>query len=199
MTAPRIAAVILAAGQSRRMGDQNKLLLPYRGQPLIAHCVAQARDLSDIIVVTGHQAEKVRQAVSCKRARFVHNAGYEDGMSGSLKAGLAAVAPDYDAMLVMLGDMPDISREILSSIIAAYAPDQGRDIIIPVHQGRRGNPVLWGRAFFAAFEDITGDQGAKSLLTTYGPHVHEVESHSPAIFRDVDSPAAYRALTLPSD
>jgi molybdenum cofactor cytidylyltransferase len=193
--APQIGAVILAAGKSSRMG-RNKLLLDLEGKPLIAHVVDHVLTLGlpEVIVVLGHEATAMRKALSGRAVRFVTATDYANGMSASLKAGIAALDSSIDAALVLLGDMPLISAGLLRRLIAAYNPLEGRAIVLPVHAGKRGNPVLWDRRFFDEIQNVAGDVGARHLIGEHADQVAEVSTDSAAIFRDIDTPQAYAEL-----
>jgi len=188
---PAIAAVILAAGRSTRMGARNKLLADVRGRPLVWH-VAQAAAASrarPILVVVGHQADAVRSALAGMPLVFIDNADYAAGLSSSLKKGATALPRACEGMLVLLGDMPAIAAAHIDRLIAAFAPGA---IIVPTHEGRRGNPVLWPAARLQDILELEGDSGAKRLLATYAGDVREVALGSDAIFADVDTPDALR-------
>ncbi|VAV91624.1 hypothetical protein MNBD_ALPHA01-869 [hydrothermal vent metagenome] len=195
-TPGKIAAIVLAAGQSKRMGQENKLLLPFEGQTVLSHVLEQVEQagFSDTLVITGHQKDRIEQEISRHDAKAVHNDLYEEGISSSVKLGIGALAKDIDAALVILGDMPNISAGILEKIIAAYDPDKGRSIIIPKHNGKRGNPILWHHEFFSDFDRLEGDMGAKILLKDYPEYISEVEIESNAIFLDMDTFEAYERL-----
>lgn len=193
MTArPRVAALVLAAGRSSRMGSVNKLLLDYAGRPLVRRVVESMRAsrVDSVTVVTGHQGERVAQALADLPVRRVHNPDHAEGMSTSLRVGLAAVEGACDAVLVGLGDMPDIRAEHIDRLIAAFDPIADRAICVPVHAGRRGNPVLWAGEFIPAMSRVTGDRGARALLSEFAGRVHEVAMADPAVLFDVDTPAA---------
>ncbi|MFL5143068.1 MAG: NTP transferase domain-containing protein, partial [Microvirga sp.] len=166
LRAPRIAALILAAGQSRRMGALNKMIAEVDGKPMVAHALAAvtASQAGPIVVVTGHEPDAVRAALAGHEIRFVHNPHYADGLSTSLRAGLAALPTDIDGVLVCLGDMPRVGPETLNRLIAAYNPVEGRAICVPTVDGKRGNPVLWDKRFFAEMQDLAGDVGARHLI-----------------------------------
>lgn len=193
--APRIAAIVLAAGRSSRMGS-NKLLADLNGKPLIRHSVEalKASSVHDIIVVTGNEPELVKLALEPLNVAFVHNPDYAEGLSTSLKRGLAAAAADMDALLVCLGDMPLVDAPTIDRLIAAYSVAEHRTICIPTFEGKRGNPVLWGRQHFIALEDIEGDQGGRLLLDALSDEVVEVDVKSQAILADVDTPEALREI-----
>ena len=196
-SAPKVAAMVLAAGQSRRMGAANKLLEPVAGKPMAAHAVeaALAADIAGgVTVVTGHEAERVRETLGEYDVRFVHNPDYADGLSASLKAAARAAPEDADAVIVLLGDMPGISAIHVNRLIATYNPVEGRAIAVPTHGGKRGNPVLWDRRFLAEMAGLAGDMGAKPLIGQNEDVVVEVEMDDPAVLRDVDTPEALRAI-----
>jgi molybdenum cofactor cytidylyltransferase len=192
---PRITAVVLAAGQSRRMGTANKLLEDLDGTAMVHRVVAQAQasQARDVIVVTGHEGDAVRAALADTEVRFVENPHFADGLSASLKAGIAAVSPDSDGAIVLLGDMPAVTTDHINRIIAAFNPVEGRSICVPTTRGKRGNPVLWGRDYFAEIADLSGDVGARHLIGTHADAVCEVALEDDAIFVDVDTPEALQA------
>lgn len=194
--APKIAAIVLAAGRSSRMG-RNKLLLDLGGKPIVAHVldtVAKA-GFAEIVVVTGHQAGKVKAAlVQHGDIRIVEARDHAAGMAASLKTGLKALSPEIDAAMVILGDMPQVSGDLLRRLIAAYQPLEGRAIVLPVADGKRGNPVLFDRRFFADMAQVDGDVGARHIIGGNSELVAEVPAEAAEIFVDVDTPEAYRQL-----
>jgi molybdenum cofactor cytidylyltransferase len=192
-----IAGLVLAAGQSRRMGARNKLLAEIDGVAMVRR-VAEAVIASKaepVLVVTGHEADRVRDALDGLAVGFVDNPDFKDGISASLRHGLAALPQDCDGVLVCLGDMPRVDAAMLDKLIAAFAPERGKDICVPVHQGKRGNPVLWGKRHFAEMRDVAGDVGAKHLIGRNAEAVQEVAIDQDGVLIDVDSPDALAALT----
>ena len=194
---PRIAALILAAGMSKRMAPQNKLLtiLP-NGKAMIAETVDRilASAASPVIVVVGHQEEQIRAALAGKNVRFVDANDYADGMAASLRAGVAALSDGIGAVLICLGDMPLVDKSSLDRIISAFNPAEGREIILPVFDGQRGNPVLWGQRFFNELRSLSGDAGARQILHKYMECVSEVSAASDAVLRDFDTPESVKSL-----
>jgi len=192
---PRITAVILAAGQSRRMGAANKLLEDLDGTAMVRRVVAQAQasQARDVIVVVGHEGDAVRAALADTEVRFVENPHFADGLSASLKAGIAAVSADSDGAVVLLGDMPAVTTDHINQVIAAFNPVEGRSICVPTTRGKRGNPVLWGRDYFGEIAGLSGDVGARHLIGAHADAVCEVALDDDAIFVDVDTPEALQA------
>jgi molybdenum cofactor cytidylyltransferase len=186
-----IAAVVLAAGRSTRMGTNNKLLADVGGKPMVRRAVEAAlgSEAAPVLVVTGHQAARVRGALAGLDVAFVHNGDYARGLSASLAAGIRALPSAVAGTLVLLGDMPHIVPGHLDRLIAAFR-DEGGAVIVPVHAGERGNPVLWPRAFFAQILGLEGDAGAKRLLATPAARVRELDLGTDAIFLDVDTAEA---------
>ncbi len=190
MAAPRIAAVVLAAGLSSRMGS-NKLLSDLNGQALIKHTIERLAGaaVDEVIVVTGHQAAEVQAALTGHKLRFVHNADYAKGLSTSIRTGIAAVK-DYDAAFVCLGDMPLIEAADLNRMIAAFNVAEGRSLVAPVLGRKLGNPVLWGQEHFPDLMMLTGDRGARSLIEARRDQIVEIEVTHDGILLDADTPEA---------
>lgn len=195
--APRIAAVVLAAGRSRRMAPHNKLLVTDKaGKPMIARVVDNvlSSGARPVLVVLGHQAEKIEAALAGKPVRFVHAADYADGLAASLKAGIAAVEPDCAAAIVCLGDMPLVTGRMIDRLISAYDADEGRQIVLPTFRGKQGNPMLWDRRFFPEILQISGDSGARFLTGKYAEVLAEIEMGDDAVLRDFDTTDALATL-----
>jgi molybdenum cofactor cytidylyltransferase len=188
--APAIAAIVLAAGRSSRMGERHKLLEPVAGKPIVRHAVeaAMASSARPVLVVTGHRAEDVERALAGCTVQMVASPHYKDGLSASLRAGIKALPPDVDGALILLADMPGITARHIDALISAFAPKEGRSIVLPVRAGKRGNPVLWGRDHFAELAALAGDSGARHLIGEHGERVAEVDLGSDAIFLDIDTP-----------
>jgi molybdenum cofactor cytidylyltransferase len=194
VTAPgrRVCALVLAAGRSTRMGGPNKLLAEIAHRPLvrIAAEEALASRARPVIVVTGHQRDRVEQALAGLPVHLVHNPDFADGLGGSLRAGIAAVPADADGAVVCLGDMPQVDAALIDQLIAAFDPDRGALVVVPTFEGKRGNPVLWSRRFFPDLMAIEGDVGARHLIGRYGEAVVEVAVEGKAALVDVDTPEA---------
>jgi molybdenum cofactor cytidylyltransferase len=195
--APRVAALLLAAGQSRRMGTLNKLLIGIDGKPMVRHVAeaVQASQARPIIVVTGHQREKVEAALSgLGIGRFVFNPDYAKGLSTSLKQGIAALPKGTEAVVVCLGDMPKVAAGEIDRLIAAFNPVEGRAICLPTRRGKRGNPVLLASRLFQELANVSGDVGARDLIAAHPELVTEVEMEGDGTLLDIDTPQALARL-----
>ncbi|HYW60137.1 MAG TPA: molybdopterin-binding/glycosyltransferase family 2 protein [Xanthobacteraceae bacterium] len=192
----RVAAIVLAAGRSTRMGGPNKLLAEVGGKPLVRIAVEQAlaSRARPVVVVTGHQREQVEAALKGLRVIFAHNPDFADGLSTSIKAGVAALPAEVDGAIVCLGDMPQVDAGLIDRLLAAFDPEKGALVVVPTIAGKRGNPVVWSRRFFADLAKLDGDIGARHLIGSYPEAVVEVAVTGRAAFTDVDTPDALRAL-----
>jgi molybdenum cofactor cytidylyltransferase len=192
---PRIAALVLAAGRSSRMGS-NKLLASLDGKPLLLTAVdaALGSQARPVIVVTGHEDARVREVLGSRTVVTIHNPEHAEGLSTSLKRGLAALPADIDGVVVCLADMPRVTAAAIDRLIAAFDPVEGRTICVPTWKGKRGNPVLWGRQFFAGMMGAAGDTGAKHLIGEHAEAVAEVAMADDGVLVDVDTPEVLAAL-----
>jgi molybdenum cofactor cytidylyltransferase len=191
-----IAAIVLGAGRSSRMGGPNKLLAEIAGRPLLRIVVEQAlaSRARPVIVVTGHQRERVEAALAGLPVQFVHNPHFAEGLGTSLKAGVAALPAEVDGAIVCLGDMPQVAAALIDRLIGALDPDKGALVAVPTIDGKRGNPVVWSRRFFADLMAVEGDVGARYLIGRYLEAVVEVPLSGNAAFTDVDTPEALEAV-----
>tara|TARA_B110000114_G_scaffold87999_2_gene92936 strand:- start:17216 stop:17854 length:639 start_codon:yes stop_codon:yes gene_type:complete len=183
------AAVVLAAGKSLRMGQRNKLLECVDEMPIV-HKVLNAVTASIVhqcVVVTGYQAERIRNSVCDYQVDIIVNSEYEQGLSSSLKAGLKCLDSEVDAVLIVLGDMPDIDVGIINQLVLSFDPTQGREICVPVHNQRRGNPVLWSQRFYQDLCQIEGDVGGRHLIVKYRGWVYECYVDDESIHTDIDT------------
>jgi molybdenum cofactor cytidylyltransferase len=196
-SAPTIAAVVLGAGRSSRMAPHNKLLVTDRsGKAMIARVVDNvlSSNARPILVVTGHQAGQIEDALGGRPVRYVHATDFAEGLSASLKAGIAAVPPECAAAVVCLGDMPLVTGRMIDRLLSMYDPDEGRLIVLPTFHGKPGNPMLWDRRFFPEILQIGGDSGARSLVGKHTESVCEVEIGDDAVLRDFDTPDSLATL-----
>jgi len=193
MTA-RITALILAAGKSSRMGDQNKLLLTFNDQSMVSHVIDQltASNVSKVIVITGNEAEAVKKSIA-QKVSFIHNSDYADGLSTSVQTGINALSDDVDGVMICLGDMPYITSADYNKLIAAF--EEGK-IIAPTTNDKIGNPLIFSAQYFDDFLSLKGDKGARALLKKYPEAVIKVDVNSEAIFQDIDTPEAYEETLI---
>lgn len=202
-----LAALILAAGSSSRMErQQHKLLLPLGDRPVVAHAVeaALASAAQPILVVLGHQAEQVHAALHAyaagKRLLFVKNPDYRQGMSTSLRAGLQAiteldraVSKPIDGIIVLLGDQPLITARVITMLIEAWQ-ETDKQIVAPLYNGKRGNPVIFGADLFPELMTVTGDEGGRSVIEQHRQDIATVELGDAAANSDVDTWSAYQQV-----
>lgn len=193
-----VAAVILAAGLASRYraadpAIESKVVALLAGKPLVRHVAetALAARLSPVVVVTGHADSAVRKALEGLDVQFVHNADYAGGMAGSLKAGVAVLPATVSGAFVMLADMPRVTVSTIENLRAALKASPDADAIVPVAQGRRGNPALLARSLFPAVSQLTGDEGARRILANPAVKVVEVEADADVVV-DIDTPDALK-------
>ncbi|HBZ70447.1 MAG TPA: hypothetical protein DEP35_12255 [Deltaproteobacteria bacterium] len=194
--APSIAAIVLAAGRSSRFAPENKLLAEFEGAPMITRAVEAAllSKAAPVLVVVGSDADRMRAVLGGRDVTIVENPRFAEGLSSSLRAGLAALPQGVDGAVVLLGDMPRVGAHHIDRLIAAFDPSAGRAICVPIHRGRRGNPVLWSAAFFPEMEKLRGDCGARELIDHHAARAAEVEMPDDSILFDVDTPATLAEL-----
>ncbi len=193
-----VAAIVLAAGLSRRMGSANKLLaLMPGGKAMIARTVDNilASSARPIIVVLGHEPDAIRAALGGRPVRYITATDYEEGLAASLRAGIAALPQEARAALICLGDMPLIPGRVLDRLIETYDPDEGRLIVQPIHEGKPGNPLLWDRRYFPDILTLTGDAGARRILAEHADALAELLCPEPGVLRDFDTPEALAEIT----
>jgi molybdenum cofactor cytidylyltransferase len=191
-----VAAILLAAGTSRRMAPHHKLLeTNAANRPMVAVSAEAllASRAHPVIAVLGHQAENIRAALRDRPLTCTITQDYHQGLSASLRAGLAALPQSTHAALICLADMPYLTPALINTLIAAYDPTANRLIIRPTFQGRPGNPVLWDRRFFPALQALEGDTGARALLAADPESITTVPVDSPAVLHDIDTPEALAA------
>ncbi len=190
----KVSTIVLAAGRSTRYG-QPKQLLDWHGKPLVAHVVDVALDsgLDPVVVVLGSAAEAVHAALTGRAVTTVMNWRWEEGLSTSVQAGLAALPPDIDAALFLHCDQPLLTPVFLRSLVERQA-ETGAAIVHPVHQGERGAPVLFTRPLFPELSTVSGDHGGRSILGQHNGEIATVEVHDPDLLKDLDTPADYDDL-----
>ena len=194
-----IAVIVLAAGQSRRMGRRNKLLEPVDGEPMVRHAVRAAATAAGgrpVVVVTGHERAEVEASLAGFDIVFSHNPDYGAGLSTSLARGVAALPGEVEGAIVCLADMPGVRAEHLERLLDAFDPGAGAAICVATRRGKRGNPVLFAARFFPEMCDVEGDVGARHLIGAYAELVREVEMPDDGVLLDIDSPSALAAYRV---
>jgi molybdenum cofactor cytidylyltransferase len=191
-----LAALILAAGASSRMGasGQHKLLALFDGAPLVRRVTERvlASGVDQAVLVTGHRADEIAMAVDGLACEIVFNAEFEAGMASSLKAGLSSVAGRAHGVMVVLADMPALTREHLAMLASAFRAHGGAAIVRASGQGRRGNPVILPKSTFAAMGKLQGDIGAKPVIESSGLPIVDIDIGA-AAHVDADTPEAILA------
>jgi molybdenum cofactor cytidylyltransferase len=176
------------------MGGPNKLLARF-GEKALVRRVAEAALASKagaVIVVVGHRGTEIAAALDGLDVRVVENPDYADGLATSLRAGIGAVPADAAGALVLLADMPGVTAQVIDILVDAFAARARPAIIVPTVEGKRGNPVLWSRAFFPELMQVTGDTGARHIIARHEEAVERVEIGAAAAV-DVDTPEALAA------
>ncbi len=186
----RITALILAAGKSSRMGDQNKLLLPFKAGTILSYVFDEISksNCDNALIVTGNEADKIKNMIS-GNAQIIHNTDFADGLSTSIKKGVLVLSDECDGVMICLGDMPYITTNEYNKLIEKFENDK---IIIPVSKGKMGNPLIFSKQYFDELMRLSGDKGARSLLQKYTDKIIRVEMHSDVIFKDIDTFEEYQ-------
>ena len=188
--------MVLAAGASSRMGASNKLLLPWGDRPVlevVVEALAGAA-LQEVVVVVGHEAETVAAVLEPYPVRVVTNDDFAAGMAASLRTGIEAADAAAAGYLVALGDMPGITAGLVDLLCRGFAGAGESAIALPVHEGRRGHPVIFAGGYREELLALSGDRGARSVVERHPGSVVEVPVSSSGILADVDTPEEYRNL-----
>ena len=190
--APKVAGVVLAAGQSSRMGNDNKLMMGWKGQPMVAVVTSSAlkSHLDTVFVVTGHEADHINTVIPAT-AKALHNPNYRTGMASSLKAGLEECG-SFDGVLILLGDMPLVKPEHIDSMLKVFSSGGIGSIVLAANGNQPGNPVLFSSVYFDEFNQIEGDAGAKSIVQSHKDQIRLVDIGEAALW-DFDTPEAFES------
>jgi molybdenum cofactor cytidylyltransferase len=192
---PKISGILLAAGESCRMGKP-KLSLPWGKSTIIEGVVANflESNIFELIVVVGANRDRMKEVLASKLLRIVENPDYQEGMGASIRQGVGAASSQAGGYLIGLGDQPLITTDIIDSLIASFAKE-GQGIAVCAHEGKNGHPVLFARKFRQALCALRGDKGGRDLMKLYAAEVKQVEVGSKAIFADIDTPEDYQKLS----
>jgi molybdenum cofactor cytidylyltransferase len=189
-----ISAILLAAGESKRMG-RPKQLLEWQGKTLLQHVLESLinSDADEIILVLGHEADRIRESLPALPIKIVINPDYKQGMASSLQQGLLAMDPRSEAFLVLLADQPGIGPEIMNHMIREFQQaNPKRGIVRPVYQGLRGHPVLIGVRYLQEALQLQGDVGARQILMNHPADILEIEVDQDVVLKDIDTPEEYQ-------
>ena len=189
-----VSALVLAAGTSTRLG-RSKLLLDLGGRSVIARVVEAtlASRAMETVVVLGHGAEVIAREIADFPVMTVLNPDYASGMASSLRVGLGAVSPEAEAALILLGDQPLVTPDVINRIIKAFETS-GKPIVAPVYNGVQGNPVCFARAVFPALSAVRGDRGARAVVGDDPGRVEWVAFETDLPLKDLDVEEDYDAL-----
>ena len=186
--------MLLAAGQSRRMGADNKLLLPIDGEKVVRRVARQllACGLAEIVVVLGFEADLVARALDGLALRAVVNPDYREGQMTSVHAGLAALSAPVDGIMICLADQPSLDAGDYRALIEAFAREGDKSVVVPTHGGRRGNPIVLAAAHRDEILARGANLGCKRFIANNPDLVATVEFETDGFVRDIDTPADYR-------
>ena len=192
-----ICAMVLGAGESRRMGTQ-KLLLPWARKTVIEHVVDQllASRVDQVLVITGHDHEQLQRTLANYPVTLEYNDQYTQGMLSSVRCGLKALPENCTGVLVALGDQPTLKARTVNHMLDQFL--QYPQIVLPVHQGRRGHPLLFSRTYVPEILTQYDTTGLRGLLQAHEQAIREVPVDSAAILWDLDTPDDYREHLDPS-
>ena len=192
----KVSATILAAGQSSRMENGNKLLLPINEIPMISHVcnTVLTAGLDPVVVVTGFESDLVTQAIPTAINDIIYNSHWQLGMASSIYEGLSALPQNVDGNMIVLGDMPMISKDTLTLLIDEFIMLNGQHIIYPIYEERQANPVIFPKKYFQEILSSTGDRGCKKVLKQYLDDAVSVSIGSPEVVFDCDSEDNYFRL-----
>ncbi len=187
-----ICAVVLAAGLSSRMGVQ-KLLLPFGGKTVISHIVDQllTSTAGEVHVVVGHQAERISGELSGRAVSIVNNPNYKSGMLSSVRCGLRNMPEKCRAVMVVLGDQPSITTELIDQMLQSFAATE-KTILVPLYKGKRGHPILFSSLFSDEILTQYGDVGLRGLLHGHSDDIFELAVSTASVLCDMDYPEDYR-------
>ena len=186
-----ISAILLAAGQSKRMGDENKLVKNFQGIPLIKHSVRNilASFIGELIIVLGHQKEIIEKLIDKnEKIKFVFNQDFESGIATSIKTGLNHLSEETEAFFICLGDMPMVNKDIFNLLIKSK---NNREIIVPTYKNKQGNPILFSKSMKKKIMTIEGNVGAKKILELNKDKILNIETNDQNVTRDFNTRANF--------
>jgi molybdenum cofactor cytidylyltransferase len=190
----KIWAIILAAGESKRMGSP-KMLLDFGGKTMLERVIDNviASEITNIVVVLGAEKDKLKMIADSYPVNICFNENYAEGMLSSVLCGIRSLPDNYEAVLIFQGDQPFVAPLVISFVLAAYK-STGKGIVIPTAGGKRGHPLLIDRKYKPEIDKIDSNQGLRSLACRYSDDVMEVETFNPGILKDFDTTADYNEI-----
>tara|TARA_B100000686_G_scaffold193676_1_gene200534 strand:- start:2833 stop:3402 length:570 start_codon:yes stop_codon:yes gene_type:complete len=186
-----ISSILLAAGQSKRMLGENKLIKEFRGMPLINHSINNIlySDIDELIIVLGFQSEIVKKLIKKNdKIKFIFNKDFEAGMSSSIKVGINGLSNKSEAFFISLADMPMVNKNIYNKLIISKTD---KEIIVPTYKGQQGNPILFSISMKKKIMNISGDVGAKNILKLCKSKILNVETNDESITKGFNTPKSF--------
>ena len=185
----KITNIILAAGQSKRMLNDNKLLIKINKKTMLERMVTTSLNSSadNTVLVLGYQSDIMQEIVNDKNIITTVNQDFAKGLSSSLQCGISALPDDCDAAIIILADMPSIESTVIDNIINSFNPKKNNSIIIPTFNNKKGNPILLDRKFFPDILRVKGDMGAKDIIVNNKDSILEVPQKNSAVLNDIDT------------
>jgi len=189
-----ISAILLTAGQSKRMDGENKLTKEIQGVPLIKHSVKNilVSSIDELIIVLGYQKEIIEKLIDPnEKIKFVFNKDFESGMASSIKIGLDNLSEKTEAFFICLGDMPMVNHNIYNQLIKSK---NNKEIIVPNYKGQQGNPVLFNKSMKEKIINISGDVGAKKILELNKDKILNLEINDQSIAKGFNTQDDFNSL-----
>jgi molybdenum cofactor cytidylyltransferase len=190
----QVSAIVLAAGESRRMGEINKLQLPIAGMPLLRRSVETllAAELGELVVVLGHESAEIQTLLEGLPVRTVYNSDYESGQMTSVHCGLGSLSQTCEGVMVALGDQPALAVSDINHLVGAFFKRDGGEVVIPEYQGKRGNPIIISSRCQQEIINGKYNLGCRRFIENNPELVRIVEMPEPSVLIDLDTPMDYR-------
>ena len=182
-----ISAILLAAGESKRMVDENKLIKKYKSIPLIKHAVSNVLNspIDELIIVLGYQKKSIEKIIGeNKKIKFIANPNFESGIASSIKKGLDSLSKEIEAFFICLGDMPNVNKEIYNQLINASFSNKDKEIFVPYYKERQANPILFSKKIKDEIQKIEGDFGAKKIIADNEKKVFKLSTQDKGVITD---------------
>jgi molybdenum cofactor cytidylyltransferase len=186
-----IWAIVLAAGESKRMGSP-KMILPFRGATIIEKVIENviSSDVNKTVIVLGSDKDEVLRTTDKLPVMYCYNGDYKNGMLSSVKCGFRYLPQDFRAAMVFLGDQPMIETSVINNVIKGYN-ESGKGIVIPVYKKKRGHPLLVDNKYREEIMNLNGQEGLRELAKRYADDLLEIETENPSILKDIDTEEEY--------